>query len=831
MFQMKMSRSCCAMMSRRSQRKMAAMDLAWALLYVLAITSAAQAANTYTWTNGDAANSYWSTGGNWSPTGPPALADDAIVSPGVLGGNGAAVVNTGTASVTNLDVQKNILGNLGEVDLQAGTTLSVNAGDLTNDGLIVVNSNAGTTGGRVLFSAFAGDFLNTLSGTGTIRLQSGSQTFPTAITAASVQSSGSVVTQQAGHTIRGVGLVSASMVNNGSILADDMAAAPGSNTLELSGPNGMTNNGTLGAESGGTLDIVGTYTISQGAGGVIQAVDGGTVLLRNTLFITGGTLQTKGSGIINNSSGSTRLTDVTNAGTYQISSPATTFVGGSGLTNDGEIHGFGALNFLASGVLDGTGALVLGGAGSLAGQAGVVVTQAASHTISGSGTVSVELINNGVVQAESGTLSLLPNPVTNNNELRAASGGTLAVRSQITQDTSTGLILAEDGGTVKLGTGSRVTNGTLESQGSGLIRAGDGAYLRDVVNQATLQVQPDTSFGTLNIEGAGLTNDGSIVVNPSASAAVHYLQFVGDPQMSLSGSGNVDLNGVNTIMNVDVGVTLTNEAGHTIDGIGTIQGTLINEGSVEGDSISNPMRITGNLSGTGGLQNVRISGTHAPGNGGPATANVTGLYEITAGGKFQMEVGGTTFSSDYDYVDVTGTAHLAGTLEVDLINGYLPAPNTGIPIVLTTGGVTGTFTNEILPDLYGGLYYDVEYEPYQVSLAVKGLLGDYNQNGVVDAADYTVWRDTLGSTTDLRANGDNTGASMGIIDEADFDFWRANFGMVAPGAGAGAGILSTVPEPTSLVLWLMAVVLLSQVSSASDSTRQRWWGRLPRHSA
>ena len=37
--------------------------------------------------------------------------------------------------------------------------------------------------------------------------------------------------------------------------------------------------------------------------------------------------------------------------------------------------------------------------------------------------------------------------------------------------------------------------------------------------------------------------------------------------------------------------------------------------------------------------------------------------------------------------------------------------------------------------------------------------GDFNGDGKVDAADYTVWRDTLGSTSDLRANGDNTGTA------------------------------------------------------------------------
>src|SRR5262249_5761235 len=42
--------------------------------------------------------------------------------------------------------------------------------------------------------------------------------------------------------------------------------------------------------------------------------------------------------------------------------------------------------------------------------------------------------------------------------------------------------------------------------------------------------------------------------------------------------------------------------------------------------------------------------------------------------------------------------------------------------------------------------------------------GDYNGNGIVDAADFTVWRDTLGSTTDLRADGD----SDGIVNQLDY---------------------------------------------------------------
>ncbi|MEX2092105.1 MAG: hypothetical protein WD971_05480, partial [Pirellulales bacterium] len=85
--------------------------------------------------------------------------------------------------------------------------------------------------------------------------------------------------------------------------------------------------------------------------------------------------------------------------------------------------------------------------------------------------------------------------------------------------------------------------------------------------------------------------------------------------------------------------------------------------------------------------------------------------------------------------------------------------------------------------------------------------GDYNGDHIVDAADYTIWRDTLGSTTDLRANGDNTGESEDKIDDADYVFWKAHFGDLVP-LGAGGGQVATVPEPTMLVLVLIGLINL-----------------------
>ena len=78
------------------------------------------------------------------------------------------------------------------------------------------------------------------------------------------------------------------------------------------------------------------------------------------------------------------------------------------------------------------------------------------------------------------------------------------------------------------------------------------------------------------------------------------------------------------------------------------------------------------------------------------------------------------------------------------------------------------------------------------ALAVPGLTGDYNDDDVVDAADYVVWRDSLGGTTLPNRDPQN----MGAINEDDYNSWRANFGR-SPG---GAAAVAAAPEPTSLLL-------------------------------
>lgn len=71
--------------------------------------------------------------------------------------------------------------------------------------------------------------------------------------------------------------------------------------------------------------------------------------------------------------------------------------------------------------------------------------------------------------------------------------------------------------------------------------------------------------------------------------------------------------------------------------------------------------------------------------------------------------------------------------------------------------------------------------------------GDYNNNGVVDAGDYVLWRRYLGQNVALPNR-----AVAGSISAADYNVWRANFGNVASASGSGYLLMfGSLPEPAS----------------------------------
>ncbi len=88
------------------------------------------------------------------------------------------------------------------------------------------------------------------------------------------------------------------------------------------------------------------------------------------------------------------------------------------------------------------------------------------------------------------------------------------------------------------------------------------------------------------------------------------------------------------------------------------------------------------------------------------------------------------------------------------------------------------------------------------NFVIRGSLldGDFNGDNVVDAADYVLWRNTVGSRG-LTAPAD--GNADGVVDEADYLIWKSEFGMTSGGALLASS--HVVPEPATMVLALAGI--------------------------
>ncbi|QDU88760.1 hypothetical protein Pla175_21420 [Pirellulimonas nuda] len=91
----------------------------------------------------------------------------------------------------------------------------------------------------------------------------------------------------------------------------------------------------------------------------------------------------------------------------------------------------------------------------------------------------------------------------------------------------------------------------------------------------------------------------------------------------------------------------------------------------------------------------------------------------------------------------------------------------------------------------------------ELDLAFFGTPGDYNDDGAVNAADYTVWRDNLGAANEDALNGNGSGS--GGVDAADYTLWKNEFGNGASGALQAA----SVPEPGAALLSVLAFAALA----------------------
>lgn len=152
-----------------------------------------------------------------------------------------------------------------------------------------------------------------------------------------------------------------------------------------------------------------------------------------------------------------------------------------------------------------------------------------------------------------------------------------------------------------------------------------------------------------------------------------------------------------------------------------------------------------------------------------------------------------TFAEDFEFATAGATG---GTFDLSTISGLQEIEGDVTFRIAFADAVAGFANGATVTNITALGKAMVEAAP---------LEGDYNNDGVVDAADYTQWRDNLGDADESAINGNGDG---GGITASDYEFWKARYGNTSAGASA-------VPEPGA------ASVALTVLIGAFGATTRR----------
>lgn len=259
-------------------------------------------------------------------------------------------------------------------------------------------------------------------------------------------------------------------------------------------------------------------------------------------------------------------------------------------------------------------------------------------------------------------------------------------------------------------------------------------------------------------------------------------------------SGNVTVeSGVSARLQSDLEAESAN---HSLRKLG--EGTLLVDGGA-GQMVVKQ----GTVGGVGTLNylTVEAGAIVAPGSS-VGTLTVAQTLTLESGATLAIELAGSELG-EYDRLSVGGVAKLAGTLAVELIDGFVPEAGDSFGFLSAVGGAGGTFDVLNLPELGEHLEWILNPGDITVSLMVNSTLeADFDNDGDVDALDLATWQSNYGTVGGAgRFQGDANGDSN--VDGRDYLVWQRQVGIVAGGLPASS---VAVPEPQTLVFLLVGLL-------------------------
>lgn len=711
---------------------------------------------------------------------------------GTLTMNGSGVVQTGAGTLTVTDLVTNLLS------LTAGT---IN-GNLNLGGDILLFSIADSAAPPIDLTVTAVMSNGTLqkNGTGTLALTGGALASPISyrLDDGVLLASGLVVAASHSFMQTAPGAFSGTLNNHGAFTYNggdfdgQLVNKPtGATTFnaDFTAANGITNEGSMTIASGRTLTANGAGLINDGT----ITLNGGTLAAASTTNFNNNELIT-GHGTISAAS-----VNFANLGEIAISGGDLSIDSNFSPTNFGLITVPTNLELQLAGAssMHNSGLIVLSG-GHITGAAGLLNNLGGE--IRGGSSVQTSLTNSGGLIHATGSGTLIISNLTSNTaggELRVDDGATMNAQNAFS---SSGTI-------VLAGANATFSGGTITNTGT---LRGLGRVNNPVANSGTIRAEN----GTLTLAAAAHTNAAAGRIEAGAGTQVIYSQGLATNSglIALTGgafdNNNVSLANPGRIEGYGTLRTggLTNSGTISVGGALDVLGAVTQNATVSTQT-GTTVRFFGPVSGPGsypGSGTVMFLNTFSPG-ASPAAVSFGGNMVLAGSSNLLIELAGTTPSTQYDTLSVTGAASLAGGLDVDLLSGFVPSPGNSFQFIGAIGGVNGTFNNVSLPTL-SGANWQLIYNATSVVLNVA-LVGDYNFNGTVDAADYVVWRKASGqSGVALAADGN----ANGQIDPGDYNVWRSHFGQSASGAAAGnvnSSSNTVVPEPAGFVLVFMGVIM------------------------